>query len=379
MVLDYTSKILQLAKFKPLLPSDVAQTLSSNSIMISAMLSEMVASGKLKVSFLKIGSSPLYYLPENVQMLESFTSHLNEKDRKTVEILKLEGVLQDRALDPLTRVSLRQIKDFAKPLEVTVNGSSEIFWKWFLLSEQDTENIVRKILAVDEEHEKSQPVSSPVQSLSKPEAVANVFENKDALPKPIVKKEVDKKETDHSTDQKFTPVLPVLPQTKPLSPVLPNESSDKFVKPSSPVLRNELSGEFAKLSSHLQSQPIQPSVVDKTKVKETKKDDSLDPFLAELLKFFTTNNILMIENSVVKKNSEIDFILEFDSLFGKLAYYCKARKKKKISASDLYSAFVQGQLKKLPVIFLTNGELTKQAVDAFKNLKGITYKQIPLP
>lgn len=312
--------------------------------MVSAMLSEMVASGKLKVSFLKIGSSPLYYLSENVQMLENYISHLNEKDRKTVEILKSEGVLQDRSLDPLSRVSLRQIKDFAKPLEVTVNGSSEIFWKWYLLNDEETEKKVRHALSVEDDSEKSLPVQSPVQQLSKQESVVNVLSSVHAsntMKNPVEKKESVVKE------QKFTPVLPVQPQTKP--------------------------------SPSFQAQSIYPSVAEKPKVREQKPDAPLDPFLVELLKFFTANNIIMTENSVVKKNSEIDFTLEFDSLFGILSYYCKARKKKKISASDLYSAFVQGQLKKLPVIFLTNGELTKQALEALKNLKGITYKHLPLP
>ena len=65
------------------------------------------------------------------------------------------------------------------------------------------------------------------------------------------------------------------------------------------------------------------------------------------------------------------------SAVGSLIYYCKARSKKRISDSDLSSAFVQGQLKKLPVLFLTKGELTKKAKEMLsKEFKSIKIKKI---
>lgn len=358
MVLDYTSKILQIARIKPLLPSDVSQALSTNSLLASSMLSEMVSSGKLKVSFLKIGSSPLYYIHENVGMLESFTSHLNEKDQNTCQLLKNSGVLQDSDLDPLTRVSLRQIKDFAKPLEVTVNGESQIFWKWFLLADQETEDKVKKILAIEEQASKSTPVSPQVPPVQPVQPVP---------PQPV--------------SPAIQPSPEVFPQPKPIAstqistpkPEIKSEI-EKFVDKKESAKKDD-----KKDQKELKFTPPVSSE-EKKEVKElSKKEETPDPLLLELLKFFNTNQVVILENAVIKKNAEVDLILEFNSLFGRLSYYCKAKKKKKVSASDLYSAFVQGQLKKLPIIFLTNGELTKQATEAIKDLKGITYKQISLP
>ena len=74
---------------------------------------------------------------------------------------------------------------------------------------------------------------------------------------------------------------------------------------------------------------------------------------------------------------DLDLIVEVPSAVGSLTYYCKAKNKKRISDSDLSSAFVQGQLKKLPVLFLTKGELTKKAREMLsKEFKNIKIKKI---
>ena len=48
---------------------------------------------------------------------------------------------------------------------------------------------------------------------------------------------------------------------------------------------------------------------------------------------------------------------------GSLSYFCKAKSKKKINDGDLSSFFIQAQMKKMPGLFLTVGELTKKAKD----------------
>ena len=102
-----------------------------------------------------------------------------------------------------------------------------------------------------------------------------------------------------------------------------------------------------------------------------------DKFLTEVKRFFEKSNINLIEEKIVKKNSDLDLVIEVPSAVGSLIYYCKARSKKRISDSDLSSAFVQGQLKKLPVLFLTKGETTKRAKEMLDNeFKALTFKQI---
>src|SRR3989344_5379188 len=150
MGFDYREKVLQLIKYRPQLSSAVAKSLGVNTIIAGAMLSEMVSKKVLRVSNLKIGSSPLYYLPQNEAMLEEFKDNLDEKSLRAFDIIRERRVVRDSDQSPLVRVCLKQIKDFAKPLEVTYNGRTELFYKWFLLSDAQAKEIISSILNPDD-------------------------------------------------------------------------------------------------------------------------------------------------------------------------------------------------------------------------------------
>lgn len=147
--MDAKEKLKQLIKIKgPVIPSDVYTELGMNLLMTSATMAEMVSNNTLKISSVKIGSSPFYFLPGQEEMLQRFSKHLHEKAGKAYELLKNKKVLKDSALEPVVRVALREIKDFAVPLKVNYENKSEIFWKWYLLPNQDAQEIIRKELKI---------------------------------------------------------------------------------------------------------------------------------------------------------------------------------------------------------------------------------------
>ena len=99
--------------------------------------------------------------------------------------------------------------------------------------------------------------------------------------------------------------------------------------------------------------------------------------MKDIIRFFEKNKITIISNEIIKRDSEIDFIVEIPSVVGNLQYYCKARNKKKINDSDLSNAYVKGQLKRLPVIVLSPGELSSKAQEMIgKELSSLTFKKI---
>ena len=316
--MDYRDKILALAKLGPLLPSGVAKSLETNSIMAGAMLSEMIDKGMLRTSVLRVGGSPLYLIPGNEAQLLNFTGSLNEKDRRTVTLLEQEKVIRALEADPLTRVSLSNIKDFATPLTVEYEGRQEVFWKWFALSDKDASVLIGSKLNPNKE-----------------ETVE--------VPKEEVKEE--KKE--------------FLPRSEELKSEV---VAEKKIEAKQETLVNE---------SSLPSS-VPPSVRSPFK-KEAKPDGD---FWEKVNRFLAENKITLLQHSVVKKKTEFDLLVELPSPVGSLQYYCKARSKKKVADGDISSAYVQGQLRKLPVIFLTDGELSKQAKDVISQLKGITVKQM---
>lgn len=102
------------------------------------------------------------------------------------------------------------------------------------------------------------------------------------------------------------------------------------------------------------------------------------PFLDIIKSFTSFSKIEIVEHETVRKNTEFNFIARIPSNIGPLDFFISAKNKKSISEADLSLAHQKGVAKKLPVLFLTTGNLTKKAsVYMEKNLKGyLIYKQI---
>ncbi len=94
--------------------------------------------------------------------------------------------------------------------------------------------------------------------------------------------------------------------------------------------------------------------------------------------YCNNKKIEIVEHNIIRKASEIDAIVRFSSVVGELEYYCKAKNKKSVSDKDLSDALIQGQLKKLPVLLLTTGNLTKKAQELLNTdfKKGIVVRKI---
>lgn len=135
----------------PSLPVQVARAIGVPPLFASAFLSELKAENKLKISNMRVGSSPLYYISGQEHLLENFSEYLNQREREALLLLKNEQVLQDVNQEPVIRVALRAINDFAVPLRIRVGGESNLFWKYFLLDDGAAGELVRKSLAVKPE------------------------------------------------------------------------------------------------------------------------------------------------------------------------------------------------------------------------------------
>ena len=116
--------------------------------------------------------------------------------------------------------------------------------------------------------------------------------------------------------------------------------------------------------------------IKKEPAKKTIKTDK-NAFLNKINNFLDKNKIKITEKYEVKKNSEMDFIVELETSIGNIKYFCKSKNKKKINDADLSTASIQAQSKNLPLLFLTNGTLTKKASTMLNNeFKNIKFKAI---
>ncbi len=90
--------------------------------------------------------------------------------------------------------------------------------------------------------------------------------------------------------------------------------------------------------------------------------------------FFNEKNITVKSIKQIKKNKEYEYIIKIPSAIGELEYFCRGKDKKSINENDIANAFVAGQTKKRPVLFITTGKITKKAENSLpKEFPGLMF------
>lgn len=125
---EIKGKIIDALKRKgPSLPVHIAKEIESSILFTSAFLSELVSEKRVRISSMRVGSSPIYYILGQEPLLERFSQHLKSRERDAFILLKERKFLKDSQQEPAIRVALRQIKDFAIPFRL----DEEIIWRYF--------------------------------------------------------------------------------------------------------------------------------------------------------------------------------------------------------------------------------------------------------
>jgi hypothetical protein len=359
-------KILEVVKQGPTFPAKVAKQLGAggDTVLIGAVLSTLISTGDVKVSSLKIGGSPLYYIPEHESKLEDYVDHLNEKDRKTFKLLKEAKVLQDSAQDPLARVSLRTIKDFAKPFEISVQGQKVLFWRFYNLSLDDAEPLAKaaakKISAEQPKQESKPELKSEPKFESKSESESFTATEHKAMTDGRVAVEA------HAEVQE------ILEEHKPAKQTVEEEllKHEHTHEPKHTHIDHERHEKAAKPKVH---QPKTPKTPKESKPKIPKAEYN---FFELILNHVASMKLDVISKEKIKK-SEYDLILKNHDT--NEYFYCKAKDKSSVSESDLAPALIFAQHKRMPCLFMTTGELTKKAESMLgKELSGLKFEHIPV-
>ena len=145
LVLSVKEKALEIVRTRgPLLPVQITKELGVNVLFAGALLSELVDNQTLKISNTKVGGSPVYYVTGQEGKLQSLRDKLNDKQQLAFDMLKQHSILQDTKLEPVIRQSFREMKDFAIPLRVTAGELQDIFWKWYMITDEEAEPIIKK-------------------------------------------------------------------------------------------------------------------------------------------------------------------------------------------------------------------------------------------
>lgn len=359
-------RVLQLVRMKgPLLPSSINKELNTNVLFASAMLSELVDRKQLRLTALKIGGSPLYYVPGQESRLQQYAKHLPEKEYRTYELLRDKRILLDRDQTPLVRATLREIKDYAVPLDVNTPYSTELFWKWYLSTNEEAEKHIKKYY--DELERGQQPASqlspgkAPLglmqpeehqqQRMLQPQQQPREQQRQQSPALGAIEKEKDKRDKAGMSSQQE---LPEAIERSKSAGAMADITKASIVKKQG---IDAAERQHQEQKEHEKSQEEESGIPDNFSDKAAPKDK----FLKKIQQFCTKNEIIILDYKIIRRESDLELSVLIPSNVGKLQYFCKAKNKQKCSDGDVSSAYVQSQSRKLPVLFLTSGEVTKKA------------------
>lgn len=307
----------------PSLPVHIAREVKTSHLFVAAFLSELYNEGKLRMSVMKVGSSSLYYLPDQAAELERFIEYLNHREKESFHILKNSRILEDEAIAPVNRVAIRYIKDFAIPFPFQKNGQEKLFWRYFLVPESEAFELARLL-------------SAPVQAVAPiplPEALAPIA----LAPLPVGQlKEISPPLVESSPPQIIEKPLPNL-----IPPSLPKQS---------PLSRIQ--------SAAVITLPF-PSPAKKEKTKE--KPAPQFPFGTSVKEYLSQKNITLI-STLLDKKKEFHARVSLDTLLGQQHFLLIAKDKKRLKSEELIEALQKAHAQKLPALILAPGELEKKAL-----------------
>lgn len=324
----------------PMLPAEIVSEVAKRTgkqtdmFFIGAVLSELMSAKHVKMSYAKLGGSRLYYAKGQEHSLSRLYEYLNDKEKKAYDLLKENKVLRSSSQEPVIRVALSELKDFARPIDVNLD-TLERYWYWHEVSVEDAKSIIKESLKNEIEN-----MRKPQQDASKEEK-ADDFNSK--------KRESEREDIKSGfSDNNSSFIISSKPQNLTSHPNPASKQSQPYNSES-----NEKKESYEK-QSEKQS-------------KLSQGIDQDDDFMKKLISFFDSKEISVIKGSVIKKNSDSEFEVYVKSQIGKLRFYVYAKSKKKITESDLGYAFVRSQNNNLPLCFVSSGELTKKALEFLEN------------
>ena len=349
-------KILETIRMQgPVLPAKIAKILNTNILLASAQLSELVDSKKIHYSHTKVGGSPVYYLKGQEPRLQELYTNLNDKEKQAYDELKSKKVLKDLNLSPLMRVALRSIKDFAVPINVNHDNKTELFWKWYLLSNEEAAKLIKT--SYETQQQTKENIEQKQQQLE------------NAKQAELEKQKQEQEKAAQAEQERQKQELEKAKQEEKI-----RQQKLKLEKE-----KEKLEQEKRKIEQEKHKKAEKQQLLKKIKPRlitaAAPKGD--DPFFQQITTYLVKRNIQILSYEVIKKKKEINLAITVPSAIGPIEYFCIAKKKRKISDSDLNAVFVQGRLKKRPTLFLTTGTLSKKAAAKLADeLKEIVINKI---
>lgn len=370
----------------PVLPKHVAEAFGISTLFASAFLSELSSKGHVLTSHLKIGGSPLYYTSEHRDRLVDYRGNLHEKEQKTFELLRSERVLDDPSLELLDRVALRKMEDFAVPLAVDVGGERRIFWKYYLVGDDEATPLISKIISTPRAHSKDEDDEAESSDIRESEARE---ESHEESRKTGVSASSESFERAAESDRESESVASVRESDVSSEPKLsgsPRDSgsatppeSSKSDAPASEQPKPASAAHEAPRKSEAQSTIgiPKPKPVQIKHAPDASGELSGDKLGDRVLAYFEERGIGVLFAEIGKKNTISLGVCRVPSAVGDVEYYFYAKDKKSITDKDVKEAYAESAILGYPLLYLAKGSVHKNATELVgSKLKGCVIVEI---
>jgi len=314
----------------PSLPVHVSKAVGIEPMLASAILSELLKERKIKLSNLRVGSSPLYLIPGQEAKLENFIDNLNHVEREAFKKLKDNKILDDEKQEPKIRVALRQIKDFAIP----VQSKGKTLWKFFTVPNEK----IQEAIADEEEIAIGERVIGQ-------KILEGIHQEKI--------NEIEAQRKQHEFEIKKQKLLEVEEEAKK---ILEAPQTITIPTPKEEIIEIKIEKPLEVKPKHIHT--VHP------------KNKQQEKFLEE------------IQASLINKNIELISIEEYNQkqIIAKIRFNSApeqitllfAYDKKRVDEKDVIKAHKKASLLKLPFFILCKGEISKKMQDQINAYKALT-------
>lgn len=318
-------KIIFILKTKgPTIPIHIAQETGISMLFASAFLSELLSERTIKMSHMRVGNSPIYFIPGQEPQLEKFSNYLKSKEKEAFVLLQEKKFLKDSEQSPAIRVALRGIRDFAIPFK----RDNEIIWRYLTASESDFRKEIKPI----EEHEYV-------------EAKPKVFDNAERLISEKIIKDIKIEVVKENLEETLKE------EEKPVEKIEINKETI-ITEKKKPAKEKE------------DKSKIKPKPAKVSKKKNTSKKE--DPFFEKIKEFLSKETIEIVNIERFGKN-EILLRIKYEGEEKLLVAY----NKKKIEDTDIINANKKASELDLKYLILSMGEPSKKLLNLIESIQNL--------
>jgi hypothetical protein len=345
-VLDKVLEIVQ--KSQGVLPVEVASKLGVDSFLANAYLSQLAETGKIVRSNTRIGGTNLYFIPGQEKLAESKISSILEQAKKTAKMYAPEGAasrtnpeIEQKRQAFAERLREIEEKEPKKGKKVIPNAIPEPG---------------HKVMPITIKH-----VSQEVVGADPGRAIGGQL-----MPKLVIEPKVKEPEPEEPIKEILTPAVQEKLETKEE----PIAAEPEFEE----VAYNEL--EIKTGIDELPGDGIR-EVIEKTFLKKPEKPMEPGPLVDAALAMLVDAGSDIIFRELKRKGKEADIAFDLPTKIGNIRMLAIVRDKKSITEADLSMAYTEGVNRKMPVVFMTNGKMTKTAQNYHQVIAGLLkFKQI---